>query len=201
MSKNSLLISRLQNGDEEAYASLVDAYHHKLCVYASNLINDGLSAEDIVQTVFINLWKRRKKLTIKVSLESFLYKAVYYEFINQYRKKMTALKVEKRYYHHLEAVIEDYDEAKIENAMKMVFATIQYLPPRCKEVFILSKKNGLSNIEIAEHLNISIKTVESQISKAFKVLREKLDKKISPFLFLLFSPGYPVALISKSSPN
>ncbi|MEX0315132.1 MAG: RNA polymerase sigma factor [Allomuricauda sp.] len=189
-SENSFLITRLQAGDEEAYAFMVDRYHHKLCVYANGLINDGLSAEDIVQTVFINLWKRRKKLKIKVSLESFLYKSVYYEFINQYRKRMTKLAVEQRYYQHLDASVKEYDDDSIEKAMNLIFEAIQHLPPKCKEVFVLSKKDGLTNTEIAEHLGVSIKTVESHISNAFRVLKSKIDQKLSPFLFLLFSPAY-----------
>lgn len=64
---------------------------------------------------------------------------------------------------------------------------IQNLPPKCQKVFILSKKEGLTNTEIAEHLDISIKTVEAQISKAFKILKEKLKENYNMMLFLLFS--------------
>ncbi len=180
------LISKLQKGDENAYTFLMDTYHQKLCVYANSLINDGLTAEDIVQNVFINLWKRRKKLKVKTSIESLLYKSVYNEFIDQYRKNVTILNVEQRYIEHLNLIVNDYDEEKIKKAIKMVYKVVQNLPPKCKEIFLLSKTDGLSNMEISEHLNISIKTVENQISKAFKVVRNKLNDKIGVLLFLLY---------------
>ena len=63
---------------------------------------------------------------------------------------------------------------------------INNLPPKCQKVFILSKKEGLTNIEISEHLNISIKTVEAQITKAFGILRERLGKKYDMLLFIFF---------------
>lgn len=179
-------LDKLKYGDEDAYAELIERYYQKLCVYANSLVNDSLSAEDIVQNVFIKFWKRRQRLRVEHSLESLLYKAVYNEFIDQYRKYQVQLKVEKQYYLHLNAIVNDYDDEKINKAIKLVYKTVEALPPKCKEVFLLSKKDGLSNMEIANHLNISIKTVEGQISKAFKVIRKDLKSKVMGLLFLLF---------------
>ncbi len=179
-------LDKLKHGDEDSYAYLIERYYQKLCVYANSLVNDSLSAEDIVQNVFIRFWKRRQRLRVEHSLESLLYKAVYNEFIDQYRKYQVQLKVEKQYYQHLNAIINDYDDEKIKKAIKLVYKTVEALPPKCKEVFLLSKKEGLSNVEIANHLNISIKTVEGQISKAFKVIRKDLKAKVMGLLFLLF---------------
>ncbi|WP_394972823.1 RNA polymerase sigma factor [uncultured Croceitalea sp.] len=185
---NTKLILQLKRGDENAYVHLMENYHHKLCVYANSLINDSLLAEDIVQNVFIKLWSRRQKLNVKISLESLLYKSTYNEFIDQYRKNVTVLKVEQRYLEHLNSVAEDYyDNEKLEKALKMISQVVQTLPPKCKEIFVLSKTNGLSNIEIAEHLNISIKTVETQISRAYKVVRNTLNDRIKTVLFLFFN--------------
>ncbi len=179
-------LDKLKHGDEDSYAYLIERYYQKLCVYANSLVNDSLSAEDIVQNVFIRFWKRRQRLRVEHSLESLLYKAVYNEFIDQYRKYQVQLKVEKQYYQHLNAIVNDYDDEKIKKAIKLVYKTVEALPPKCKEVFLLSKKEGLSNVEIANHLNISIKTVEGQISKAFKVIRKDLKAKVMGLLFLLF---------------
>jgi RNA polymerase sigma-70 factor (ECF subfamily) len=79
----------------------------------------------------------------------------------------------------------------LQRVINVVNKEIQNLPPKCKEVFILSKKEGLTNIEIAEHLDVSIKTVEAQITKAFSILRSSLEKKIKSFLFLLFGKKIP----------
>ncbi|PTT16767.1 RNA polymerase sigma-70 factor, partial [Flavobacterium sp. HMWF030] len=91
------------------------------------------------------------------------------------------------YYDALNSIVLEDDSESLQRVINVVDKEIQNLPPKCKEVFILSKKEGLTNIEIAEHLDVSIKTVEAQITKAFSILRSSLDDKIKNFLFLLFS--------------
>lgn len=184
---NDLLIEALQNGDEGAYTYLIDTYHHKLCVYANSLVKNVYSAEDIVQNVFIKVWEQRTRLKTDHSLKSFLYKLVYNEFIDLYRKNQSLFSLEKSYHEALNGIVQEEDSESFQRVMNAVNKEIQNLPPKCKEVFILSKKEGLTNIEIAEHLDVSIKTVEAQITKAFSLLRSSLDEKIKSILFLLFS--------------
>jgi RNA polymerase sigma-70 factor (family 1) len=183
---NDVLIESLKNGDEQAYNYLIDTYHHKLCVYANSLVKNVYSAEDIVQNVFIKVWEQRTRLKPDHALKSFLYKLAYNEFIDLYRKNQSLFSLEKSYYDALNSVIQDEDSESFQRVLNVVNKEIQNLPPKCKEVFILSKKEGLTNIEIAEHLDVSIKTVEAQITKAFSILRSSLDEKIKTFLFLLF---------------
>jgi len=183
---NLEFISKLKNGDEDAYAQLIDLYHHKLCIHANSLTNDFLSAEDIVQNVFIKFWKVRHRLNQEYSIEAVLYRSVYNEFIDQYRKNQTKLQVEQHYYKHLNSIVQHYDDKKLKDALKLIYEVVETLPIKCKEVFILSKKDGLSNMEIAVHLNVSIKTVEGQISKAYKAIRKTLKGKIVKLLFALF---------------
>lgn len=85
-SDNSALVDALKNGNSQAYAYLMDAYHKKLCVYAYGLTKDHDKAEDIVQNVMVRIYKKHKLLKAERSLQSFLYKSVYNEFIDQYRK-------------------------------------------------------------------------------------------------------------------
>ncbi|MFD1602108.1 RNA polymerase sigma factor [Flavobacterium artemisiae] len=184
---NDLLIEALRNGDESAYTYLIDTYHHKLCVYANSLVKNVYSAEDIVQNVFIKVWEQRTRLKSDHSLKSFLYKLAYNEFIDLYRKNQSLFSLEKSYHEALNGIVQEEDSESFQRVMNAVNKEIQNLPPKCKEVFILSKKEGLTNIEIAEHLDVSIKTVEAQITKAFSLLRSSLDEKIKSVLFLLFS--------------
>lgn len=184
---NDLLIEALRNGDESAYTYLIDTYHHKLCVYANSLVKNIYSAEDIVQNVFIKVWEQRTRLKTDHSLKSFLYKLAYNEFIDLYRKNQSLFSLEKSYHEALNGIVQEEDSESFQRVMNAVNKEIQNLPPKCKEVFILSKKEGLTNIEIAEHLDVSIKTVEAQITKAFSLLRSSLDEKIKSVLFLLFS--------------
>jgi RNA polymerase sigma-70 factor (family 1) len=183
---NNILIESLRGGDESAYTYLIDTYHHKLCVYANSLIKNIYSAEDIVQNVFIKVWEQRTRLKSDHTIKSFLYKLVYNEFIDLYRKNQSLFSLEKTYYDALNSVVLEDDSESFQRILKVVNKEIESLPPRCKEVFVLSKKEGLTNIEIAEHLNVSIKTVEAQITKAFSILRSSLEERVKITLFLSF---------------
>lgn len=185
--KHSSLISGLKDGDESAYSYLVERYHHPLCVYASSLILDDLAAEDIVQNVFIKIWKKKHKLKDDFSLNNFLYRSVHNEFIDQYRKNKSVVALEKKYIDALTTLVEEEKELFSETRMTAIDKAIEELPSKCKRIFILSKKEGLTNFEISEHLNISIKTVEGQITKAFNILRAKLEMKYRVMCFVLMA--------------
>jgi RNA polymerase sigma-70 factor (ECF subfamily) len=185
--KNDIqLIATLKKGESIGYSFLVDTYHHKLCVYAYGLTNDHDLAEDIVQNVFISLWKRRLKLKDDFSVKNYLYKSVYNEFIDQYRKNKSVIALEKKYIDALSSIVEEEDENSLEKLILTVKQEIEKLPPKCQQVFLLSKEEGLTNIEIAEYLNVSIKSVEAHITKAFSILRKTVGEKMNGILFLLF---------------
>ena len=138
--QNDVLIESLRNGDEQAYAYLIDTYHHKLCLYANSLVKNVYSAEDIVQNVFIKVWEQRTRLKSDHTVKSFLYKLVYNEFIDLYRKNQSLFSLEKSYYDALNSIVSDDDSESLQRMINVVNKEIQNLPPKCKEVFILSKK-------------------------------------------------------------
>lgn len=183
---NTLLIVNLINGEEKAYSFLLNKFHRKLHAYALTLVNDHSMAQDIVQNVFLKTWDSRKKLNPEFSMQSFLYKSVYNEFINSYQKNKAMMLLQQKYVESMQQIMENSDENSMEQMIIVVNKEIQNLPPKCQKVFILSKKEGLTNFEISEHLDVSIKTVEAQISKAYSILREKLKGKLEMMLFLLF---------------
>ena len=184
---NQVLIEALKKGKERAYMFLLDKYHRKLHAYAFSLINDHAQAQDIVQNVLLNTWQSRKKLNSNYSIQSFLLKSVYNEFINTYKKDKATMLLQMKYYEYLHNEVEDTEEKNIEKLIKLVNNEIEKLPPKCKQIFSLSKKEGLTNIEISSHLGISIKTVESQITIAFSRLKEKLGDQVEVLLMLFFS--------------
>ncbi|MEH6680328.1 MAG: RNA polymerase sigma-70 factor [Sediminicola sp.] len=185
----SVLIEGLKMGNESAYAHLVERYHNRLCVYANSLIRDDLMAEDIVQNVFVHIWEKRQKLKSDLALESYLYRSVHNKFIDQYRKGKAVMALEKAYISALELATEEKDEVREQKILAFLFDAIQELPPKCRQIFLLSKKEGLTNIEISEYLNLSKKTVEGQISKAFGILREKLGEKYDMIILIVFGNG------------
>ncbi len=180
------LIKALKNEDADAYSFLLRNYHHKLCVYAFSLTNDNDFAEDVVQNVFINIWRRRDKLKDDFILKNYLYKSVYNEYIDQHRKQKSILAIEKKYIDDLNTIVETEDESYLQKLIEIVKREIENLPPKCREAFLLSRKEGLTNIEIAEYLNISVKGVEYHLSRAFSILRESAKEKVQTILFLLF---------------
>lgn len=188
--KNNVeFIHDLQKGDEKAYVHLVKTYHRPLFAYALSLNHDHALAEDIVQTVFLKTWEYRKRLNPEYSIKSFLFKITYNEFINQYHKTRSLSTLEAAYMEALDEVVDDGNIELLEKKIALVTKGIENLPPKCKETFLLSKKEGLTNIEIAEYMNISIKTVEGQLTKAYNLLREEVGNQLKGILFVLFGRG------------
>lgn len=184
-------VQRLKDGDERAFMHLVDKYHQRLYSYCLALGNDHSTSEDIVQNVFIKTWHFRKKLNPEFSFQGFLYKTAYNEFLMEYRRNKKVILLEHTHYSLLNEVAGSLDEEALERMIEQVTAEIQKLPKKCREIFTLSKREGLTNMEISDYLNISIKTVEAHITQAFSILRQKLGDKYESFLFIFFSRTMP----------
>lgn len=182
---HTTFIQSLKSGEEKAYAYLVDRFHHSLCSYADSLVHDKDLAEDIVQNVFIRIWERRNTLDARFSFKGFLFRSVRNEFVDQYRKKQSVVALEHNYAEALQGV-EEEDEAFFERLLGVVQREIQDLPPKCQKIFLLSKRDGYTNSEIAEQLHLSKKTIEYYITKAFAILRKKANRQVEPIFFLLF---------------
>ncbi|WP_209401433.1 RNA polymerase sigma factor [Pseudozobellia sp. WGM2] len=183
---NRDLLQHLKKGNEIAYTYLIELYYEKLCEYASNLARDSFRSEDIVQNVFIRMWQQREKLNFNISIKSYLYKSVYNEFVDQYRKDIAKTLLEKKYIDFVNSNIESSDNDKTERLIALVEKEIEQLPPKCKETFLLNKKEGLTYVEIAEFQNVSVGTVEKQMKKAFCLIRNKIKGKLLSILFLWF---------------
>ena len=175
----------LEKGNADALAYLMDTYHQPLCLYVYSLSSDHEQAKDIVQSVFLKVWEERHKVKTVKSLGNYLYKSVYNRFSNQWRKDKRMLRIEERHLEALNEIVMNDDREVLQRQIELVKSEIQNLPPKCKQTLLLSKQEGLTNIEIAAFMNVSIRTVESHMNKAFKLLRERLHHKIRPILFLL----------------
>lgn len=176
----------LKQGSPKAYSHMVGTYHNMLCVYAFKLAKDHDLAKDIVQNVFISIWRMRRNLKDDFTVKSYLYKSVYHEFLNQNRSKKILFSWKKINLDALSEIVEEENDESIDRLIKLVNQEIEKLPSKCKRTFLLSKKEGLSNIEITEYLNVSIKSVEAHITKAFSILRKRIGYQVDSILFLLF---------------
>jgi len=166
------LVTALQSGDEHAYKFLFTSYYSDLLHYTIGLTKDQDKATDIVQVTFIKIWKQRSNLNIHTSIKSYLFSSAYHHFIDAYRKEKSELDLLEELKNEAFLEILDEDENLEKGRMLQVQQIINSLPPKCREIFLLSKKDGLRYQEIGNTLNISVKTVEAQMSKAFRMLRE-----------------------------
>lgn len=185
-SNEKKLIKHLKKGNSLAYSYLVGLYYKELCNYATSLARDDFKSEDIVQNVIVRMWQQREKLNTNISIKNYLYKSVYNEFIDQYRKDLSISVLERKYIEVLDSFIEVKEENETKRLITLVEKEIEQFPNKCKETFLLSKKNGLTYREIADYQNVSVNTVEKQMVKAFSILRKKLKDKMTSLLFILF---------------
>lgn len=148
---------------------LFKRYYRQLCLYAAHYLKGDIAAsEDIVQDCFVKLWQQEAKRDI-TDKRAFLYSTVRNACIDTLRRQhpeMTSIDPSD-----LEEIISDEEAIDRSEQEAKVWETIDALPDRCREVFLMAKRDGMTYNEIAEALNISVKTVEHQISKALKKLR------------------------------
>ena len=177
------LIALLQQGQWAAFDELYNRYWEKLYHAAWNVLQDDESSKDVVQEVFTDLWTRRSALQID-QVSAYLYKAVKNQVIMLIRRKKLRDSYLDRFNRILEtnAVEESIYRNELEKAFEQSLTT---LPPRCREVFYLSRFQCLSNQEIARRLSISVSTVENQINKALKRLRFSLDRLMTLIVCIL----------------
>lgn len=173
---NRILTERLKDNDASAWQQIVNLYSDQLFAYALSLCSDRDLASDIVQHVFITVFETRHNLNPDYSLKSYLYRSTYNKFVDDFRKKKSMSALHDQYYFMLNQFVENIGDEDLSEKLKSMNIMISKLPTKTKTIFTLSKQSGLSNIEISESLNISIKTVEGHITKAFKLLRKEAKK-------------------------
>ncbi|MEO9804867.1 MAG: RNA polymerase sigma-70 factor [Reichenbachiella sp.] len=170
------LILRLSNHDRGAFEQIFRTYYADLCKFCMKYVRDEQVAEEVVQEVFINIWERRSNLTITTSIKSYLFTAIRNRSFNYLKLQLPKeqKKVDLEGIGFLEADNRE-QEMIMDELRHHVHAAIEALPNKCQIIFNLSRNAGMTYKEIAEELDISVKTVENQIGLALKKLRENLN--------------------------
>ncbi len=168
------LLAAIRRGDQPAFDAVFRQWYAPLCGYATRLTGgDSDEAEDLVQQAFVRLWEQRDRLDIAWSLKAYLYKTVHNAALNRLRSAQTRSK-----YLEFNAVqLENNRDLPDEGAGELnerLQKALDLLPPQCRHVFELSRFEELKYREIAEQLGISIKTVETQMGKALRLMRLQL---------------------------
>ncbi|MDR2775603.1 MAG: RNA polymerase sigma-70 factor [Tannerella sp.] len=180
-------VEKIKRGDTREFERLFRAHYKHLCIYAENIIGNGLDAEDIVCSMFVRLWEKREQLQIHTAIESYIVSAVRHDALNFLKHA----EVEERYREKTEYRLTHMDLLNPENANtplsdiiekelnERIEKALQTLPAQCRKIFTLHKMDGLSYQEVADKLNISINTVRTQLTRAMKRMRVAL-KDLDP---------------------
>lgn len=173
-----ILIEALRQGKEEAYVFLFDCWYDALANYAFRLFKDMEAASDIVQSLFCKMYENRSSLSISSSLRAYLYTSIYHLCLNelQHQKVVASYGDDVRNFFSTEVLQTPEAELNLidQDLEARLHRAISLLPEKCREVFLCSREDGLSYKEIAEKLDISVKTVEVHISRALSLLRAEL---------------------------
>ena len=183
---SEFLIRQLKKGEESAYEMLFKEYYQMLVIFANKYLYDIEASKELVQDLFVYIYEKREKIEINSSLKSYLFRSVHNRSLNLINSE----RIRNKYAEHISRTI-DLDENTIEKQMNhselehAIYRAIGDLPTKCRDIFKLNRFEGMSNSEIAEKLKLSKRTVETQISKALKILRVKLEP-YSAALILIF---------------
>ena len=175
-------VKGLKQGDRSCFENIFNEYSPDLYVVAYRITGNKSTAEDIVQDFFVKLWVNREKLSIYKSFRYYCFSAIHYASLNATRTKYRDTELSEE--------LEDpscveYEMERAELSEKIHLA-IDSLPEKCKAIFVDACIEECSYVEVAEKYDISVNTVKVQVSKAYRILREKLTKEQFPFFLLIF---------------
>ena len=177
---NTELVKLLKKDDMKAFDIIYKKYSRRLYGFVFRYIKHEADTEEIVQEVFIKIWKSRNKIDVYSSFESFLFTIAHNATVNLLKKRAT----EQKYIEHvksLQIINESYDltdEIHYKELTQKFQGLVNELSPRQKEIFQLSREEGLSNKEIADKLGISIQTVKNHLVTTLSFLKSKLDNNL-----------------------
>ncbi len=181
------LVKAIRKGDHFAFDGLFNKYSMPLYSFILSILKNKHDAEEAVQDVFYKIWEKRKELDPELSFKAYLFKIALNAAKKHYRKKLQDEKYKQEIALGLNVdPTTDLSDVEYKNLLDYVDKLINLLPPSRREIFIMSKKDGMKNLEIAEKLNISEQTVKNQLVSAQKFLKAQASKSDSELNFLFF---------------
>ncbi len=180
--KNSKLesivsLNDLKSGNHKVYEKLFREFYVPLCKYAHSILRDVDEAEDMVQKTFCKLWEQRDDIEIHTSIKSYLYRIVHNDCINKIKQHTIRSEHNEHYAYEKDRLSNDVENRVLANELQQqVELVVNSMPPRCREIFTMSRQQQLSYAEIAKELDISVNTVETQVVKALRLLRNGLKE-------------------------
>lgn len=185
----NFFLHRFKSGDELAFEKIFKSNYNPLVGFCNQFVSDQDKAQSLTQEAFINLWLNREKIETINGIKSFLYTYAKSVCLNYLRHKKVVSKYEDRQLLQKEEelnreVLESFDFNSLEftELETLIQQAINELPDKCRQVFMMSRFEGKMNKEISEELNISVKAVEANMTRALKMLRIRLSEYLPAFL-------------------
>ncbi len=179
-------VNALREGGITAFEMLFRTYYQPLCNYAYSFLQDRENAEEVVQSTFLLVWEKRETLAIHTSVKPYLYAMVRNACLNVIKHEKIKQKYAGEELAMAERTHDSVAHAVASNELEYrIKVALEGLPEQCRMVFTLSRFEELKYSEIAEQLNISVKTVENHMGKALKIMREKLKDYLPLIIALL----------------
>ncbi len=173
-SSDGELVERIRSGDKAAYRILFNKFYRELVGTAVNILKNEDKGKDAVQEVFLQIWKNRESLEIRTSLGAYLKRGVINRSLNQIKYAKSFVQ-EDKLIDEPSSNLSALDDLALKDLESALRGALDLLPERCRLVFVMKRLEGMSHKEISEELGISPKTIENQITKAMKVLKEALQ--------------------------
>lgn len=176
---DNILAAGLQNDNLEAFELLYHRYNKRLFCFSLRYLKNSSEAEELVQAVFISVWEHRRSIDAKLSIRNYIYRSAVnyiYNFLKRRAVRNRFIQCELLKQEPLFNQVSD--QVLCHDLEKTIDIIISKLPPRQQKIFSMSRLEGLSNQEISDKLNISIRTVENQIFRVLKVFRKILGSDI-----------------------
>ena len=175
------VFSAIKSGDQRAFERVFRMFYVPLCDYAAMILGEQAEAEDVVQDLFMHIWRSRVEIEVQDSVKSYLFTSVRFRALN-------VLKHRKIEQHYVNEILQDEDAELYymrsvieEEIRRLIFTAIDSLPEHCRKVCLLNLE-GMDNQEIADELQVSLNTVKFHKKNAYKLLRDKLKDQF----YLLF---------------
>lgn len=180
---NKLGLSNPFEWTEENFSYLFDKYYSELCFFVNKYLGDMDLSRSIVQDVYVKIWMKRSKISPTSSIKSYLYNSARNTALDHLRTSHRNTEMSETIENSLHSPFRDrIEEAELNDRINR---SINALPEKCREVFVLCRFEELKYSQIAERLNISVKTVEMQMGIALKKLRHQLSE--NQFINVLIS--------------
>ncbi len=189
--ENHTLLLKLKNGEVAAFEEIYNQYRNKIYSYALKLCKSTVTAEEIVQEVFIKIWQKREQLNPELSFAAYLKKIALNQVLNHLKKVAREKTLQDELFAYISTIKNSTDEKLLEKELLSTYEeAISQLPPQKKIIYQLSRNEELSHEEIAEKLQISKNTVKNHMVEATKFIRNYVSKNGSIICFLMAASNY-----------